>query len=63
LVHVGFRLGVRNRIATMIDWFCAYFRFAGGIHLITGMPRVGASAPIDRASQVACSRSVELRWP
>jgi NADH dehydrogenase/putative oxidoreductase len=39
LVHVGFLLGVRNRIATMMNWFWAYLRFGGGIRLITGMPR------------------------
>jgi putative oxidoreductase len=36
LVHVGFLVGVRNRIATMINWFWAYLTFGGGIRLITG---------------------------
>jgi NADH dehydrogenase/putative oxidoreductase len=38
LVHIGFLLGVRNRLATMINWFWAYLRLGGGIRLITGRP-------------------------
>jgi hypothetical protein len=29
-------LGIRNRFATMMNWFWAYLTFAGGIRLITG---------------------------
>jgi len=36
LVHVGFLVGLRNRVATMINWFWAYLTFGGGIRLITG---------------------------
>lgn len=36
MVHIGFMLGVRNRIATLMNWFWAYLRFGGGIRLITG---------------------------
>jgi NADH dehydrogenase/putative oxidoreductase len=36
IVHVGFLVGVRNRISTMINWFWAYLTFGGGIRLITG---------------------------
>jgi putative oxidoreductase len=36
LVHVGFLVGLRNRAATMINWFWAYLTFGGGIRLITG---------------------------
>src|ERR1700681_45782 len=36
LVHVGSLVGLRNRIATMINWFWAYLTFGGGIRLITG---------------------------
>ncbi|HEY0800121.1 MAG TPA: NAD(P)/FAD-dependent oxidoreductase, partial [Steroidobacteraceae bacterium] len=36
IVHVGFMLGVRNRVATLINWFWAYLRFGGSIRLITG---------------------------
>jgi NADH dehydrogenase/putative oxidoreductase len=47
MVHIGFLLGVRNRVATMVNWFWAYLTFRGGIRLITGggaayeAPRVG----------------------
>jgi NADH dehydrogenase/putative oxidoreductase len=36
LVHVGFLVGLRNRFATMTNWFWAYLTFGGGIRLITG---------------------------
>ncbi len=36
LVHVGFLVGLRNRVATMINWFWAYLTYGGGIRLITG---------------------------
>ncbi len=36
LIHVGFLVGLRNRITTMINWFWAYLTFRGGIRLITG---------------------------
>jgi putative oxidoreductase len=35
-VHVGFLVGLRNRVATMINWFWAYLTFRSGIRLITG---------------------------
>ncbi len=36
VIHVGFLVGVRNRIATMINWFWSYLTYGGGIRLITG---------------------------
>ena len=36
VVHVGFLLGVRNRVSTMVNWFWAYLTYRGGIRLITG---------------------------
>jgi putative oxidoreductase len=36
LVHLGFMLGVRNRAATLLNWFWSYLKFGGGIRLITG---------------------------
>jgi len=36
LVHVGFLVGLRNRLSTMVNWFWAYLTFGGGIRLITG---------------------------
>jgi NADH dehydrogenase/putative oxidoreductase len=36
LIHIGFLVGLRNRAATMVNWFWAYLTFGGGIRLITG---------------------------
>ena len=36
IVHVGFLIGLRNRVSTMINWFWAYLTFGEGIRLITG---------------------------
>jgi putative oxidoreductase len=36
LVHIAFMLGVRNRVATLTNWFWAYLKFGGSIRLITG---------------------------
>jgi NADH dehydrogenase/putative oxidoreductase len=36
LIHVGFLVGLRNRVSTMTNWFWAYLTFRGGIRLITG---------------------------
>jgi hypothetical protein len=33
---VGFLVGVRNRLATVVNWFWTYLTFGGGIRLITG---------------------------
>jgi NADH dehydrogenase FAD-containing subunit/uncharacterized membrane protein YphA (DoxX/SURF4 family) len=44
IVHVGFLVGMRNRIATMTNWFWAYLTYGGGIRLITG----GGESPRQR---------------
>lgn len=36
LVHVGFLIGMRNRISVMFDWFWAYLTYRSGTRLITG---------------------------
>jgi NADH dehydrogenase/putative oxidoreductase len=36
LVHVGFLVGMRNRISVMFDWFWAYLTYRSGTRLITG---------------------------
>ncbi|MGB6354361.1 MAG: FAD-dependent oxidoreductase [Steroidobacteraceae bacterium] len=36
VVHIAFMLGVRNRFATLTNWFWAYLKFGGSIRLITG---------------------------
>jgi len=44
LVHVGFLVGLRNRISVMFDWFWAYLTFQSGTRLITGE---GRAAPVE----------------
>jgi NADH dehydrogenase/putative oxidoreductase len=41
LVHVGFLVGMRNRVSVMFDWFWAYLTYRSGTRLITG-----ASEPV-----------------
>jgi NADH dehydrogenase/putative oxidoreductase len=36
LVHVGFLVGLRNRVSVMFDWFWAYLTYRSGTRLITG---------------------------
>jgi len=43
-LHVGFLVGLRNRLATMVNWFWAYLTFGGGIRLITGSAQVAQAA-------------------
>jgi NADH dehydrogenase/putative oxidoreductase len=35
-LHVGFLVGLRNRLATVVNWFWTYLTYGGGIRLITG---------------------------
>ncbi len=35
-VHLGFLVGLRNRISVMLDWFWAYLTYRSGTRLITG---------------------------
>ena len=37
LVHVGFLVGLRNRVSVMFDWFWAYLTYRTGTRLITGV--------------------------
>lgn len=49
LVHVGFLVGVRNRVSVMFDWFWAYLTFRSGTRLITGAPaQSSAPSPVAR---------------
>ncbi len=43
-VHLGFLVGVRNRVSVMFDWFWAYLTYRGGTRLITGGGVAGAAA-------------------
>lgn len=36
VVHVGFLVGLRSRVATMTNWLWAYLTYGGAIRLITG---------------------------
>jgi NADH dehydrogenase/putative oxidoreductase len=44
-VHLGFLVGVRNRVSVMFDWFWAYLTFRGGTRLITGGSAIQDGAP------------------
>jgi NADH dehydrogenase/putative oxidoreductase len=50
LVHVGFLVGLRNRVSVMLDWAWSYLTYRSGTRLITGAPQLGdaetASAPV-----------------
>lgn len=35
-IHVGFLVGVRNRVSVLFDWFWSYLTFSGATRLITG---------------------------
>jgi NADH dehydrogenase/putative oxidoreductase len=35
-IHIGFLLGLRNRVSVMFDWFWAYLTYRSGTRLITG---------------------------
>lgn len=41
LVHIGFLVGLRNRVSVMWDWFWAYLTFRSGSRLITGQYGAG----------------------
>lgn len=38
-IHIGFLVGLRNRLTTMVNWFWSYLTFRGSIRLITGTDR------------------------
>ena len=50
-LHLGFLVGVRNRMSVMFDWFWAYLTYRSGTRLITGGPAAqrdqGLAAVID----------------
>lgn len=41
-LHVGFLVGLRNRVSVMFDWLWAYLTYSGGTRLITGGPDTSA---------------------
>jgi putative oxidoreductase len=57
LVHVGFLVGMRNRVSVMFDWFWAYLTYRSGTRLITGGGRHdGAARPGQVSSNAALER-------
>jgi NADH dehydrogenase/putative oxidoreductase len=50
LVHVGFLVGLRNRVSVMFDWFWAYLTYRSGTRLITGVPQADRAAPGEQAA-------------
>jgi NADH dehydrogenase/putative oxidoreductase len=51
MVHVGFLVGVRNRVSVMLDWFWSYLTYRSGTRLITApaAPALAASQRAPRA--------------
>ena len=46
LVHVGLLAGVRNRVATLVNWFWAYLTFRSAIRLITGATEAAGASDV-----------------
>ncbi|HTI71720.1 MAG TPA: NAD(P)/FAD-dependent oxidoreductase [Candidatus Limnocylindria bacterium] len=38
-VHLAFLIGLRNKVAVMLQWVYSYFTYRRGARIITGMPR------------------------
>lgn len=55
VLHVGFLVGLRNRVSTMVNWFWAYLTFGGGIRLITGADTAAPAADTTVAVRAASS--------
>ena len=47
MVHVGFLVGLRNRVSVMFDWFWAYLTYRSGTRLITGGSEAAQTAALD----------------
>jgi NADH dehydrogenase/putative oxidoreductase len=52
LVHVGFLVGMRNRVSVMFDWFWAYLTYRSGTRLITGAGETAQSVAVDTPAPV-----------
>ena len=46
LIHIGFLVGVRNRVSVMFDWFWAYLTSRSATRLITGNTEIAISGEI-----------------
>lgn len=49
LVHIGFLVGVRNRVSVIFDWFWAYLTYRSGTRLITGAPEEQSAVASEQA--------------
>jgi len=56
-VHLGFLVGLRNRVSVMLDWFWAYLTYRSGTRLITG----GGDARSERQPPVRSDRAQRRR--
>ena len=61
-VHIGFLLGIRNRLATLMNWFWSYLTLGGGIRLITG-PEVPSVSPNHNAVDPLMTVTVVAPYP
>jgi putative oxidoreductase len=52
LVHVGFLVGIRNRVSVMFDWFWAYLTYRSGTRLITGAGEPARDVAVDAPAPV-----------
>jgi NADH dehydrogenase/putative oxidoreductase len=52
LVHVGFLVGMRNRVSVMFDWFWAYLTYRSGTRLITGAAEPAQTVAVDTPASV-----------
>jgi len=59
-VHLGFLVGLRNRISVMLDWFWAYLTYRSGTRLITGGASPSGQAPANRADAAPRMRQAEI---
>jgi NADH dehydrogenase/putative oxidoreductase len=58
LVHVGFLVGVRNRVSVMFDWVWAYLTLRSGTRLITGAPAPATAAAPAASAQARLETAV-----
>jgi NADH dehydrogenase/putative oxidoreductase len=57
LVHIGFLVGLRNRVSVMWDWFWAYLTFRSGSRLILGGEAQGAGSRAETVGAAAAGRA------
>lgn len=57
-LHLGFLVGLRNRVSVMLDWFWAYLTYRSGTRLITGG---GGSQKTGQRHAAARARAAPMR--